>query len=140
MLAVKLFFISLFFITAVQAQNINIVTTGTCREFTVAVFSADLKGCYDIKIDAPGLIRNGDDSSSSYYYAENAFCNGYGNVDFLLLSDDTTNAKLKLRSNDGVYEKDFVLYQFCEEDDSAAVAALASALIILSGVVFYLRK
>lgn len=128
----------LFFSLSVNAQNINVIPTGKCHDFTVTVVAQNLTGCYDIKIDVPGIIKNEDNWRSTFFYIGNALCApSSAQVQVRLSSDESVNATVKLRSNNKIYEKDFTFYQDCDLPNNRTVLlyGLGSALILFGAVV-----
>jgi hypothetical protein len=126
----------------VHADDIVIVADGTCHDFDVNVFASLPAGCYDVKIDAPGLVLDNEQWRSSFFYIDDALCMSPGSanahVKIKLANDENTLATLKLRHDSKIYEKQFIIYQNCDmHDEYVAVAATMSILIILAGIAFY---
>ncbi len=124
--------------TSISFQDIDVIATGTCHSFDVAVFAPMLSDCYDMKLDVPGAIGTGDDKKSTFFYADDALCAGSGHVHLELESAETIQATLKLRQGNAVIEKQFTIYQSCRQqsDNVVALAAMLSVLVILAGIAF----
>jgi hypothetical protein len=99
---------------ALAQQVTSISVSGTCGELAVNVTGEDLLdgGCWDVKIDAPGQVRDKDgDWVSSVYYVDKVLCpwDGSAVVGFRPDGTGTVDGRVKIRLGSRVVEKTFPL-------------------------------
>ena len=125
------------------AQEINIETSGTCREFDVTI-AAQLDGCWDAKIEAPGELLHPDGWKSSFFYVNNALCAPETSAQLKIRLDAKSDiiASFKLRQNNTIIERNFEINQNCpaELSNNEMLLFVAAIIIILAaGVAIYLK-
>ena len=124
-----------------QLNNLPIKQSGICKDFTILI-NSDLQGCWDVKIDAPGHIITGEGPRDMFFYANNAMCNGSAELKVKYSTSNDINARLKLRQNSTILEKDFYVDQNCPAELSAEmvfVAAIIIILILLGAAAWYVK-
>ncbi len=127
---------------ATFAQEINIETKGTCKDFDIKI-NANLEGCWDAKVEAAGEILHPDGWKSSFFYVNNAMCSGEAELKLKLNTKDDVIASLKLRQNTTILERDFEINQNCptELTDKEFLLLIAAIIIILAaGIAIYAKK
>lgn len=122
-------------------EDISITATGECRDFAISVES-DFPGCWDVKIDAPAVVRHGDEWRHSFFYAQSAMCDGSGSVDVRFTSGSNLTPTLKLRNGTTIVEKDFFVAQSCPDEMHFGTTALVSLIVIalLAAAALWYRK
>ncbi|MBI4014345.1 MAG: hypothetical protein HY365_00120 [Candidatus Aenigmarchaeota archaeon] len=107
---------------------------GECGEFFIALNGGE-KGCWDVKVDAPGKILNGGTWEDSFFYSKNAYCNGYGSVRFRTGETGDVPATIRIRQNSTTEENNILMAQACVPDDrTVLIAALAVAIALFYAV------
>ena len=120
----------------IAAQITDVSYSGTCRNFVFNVSAANLSGCWDVKLDLPADVRDpvSGDWKSAFYYLDGLFC-GPENSAVLDVRMDTGNETLvgtvKLRQNQTVVERGFVLSQDCPQPISDTYVILAACIVVL---------
>lgn len=139
----KIIFLLLVLSSVAFSQNINIETTGTCKEFTVKI-TTQLTGCWDAKIgEADADILHPDGWQSSFFYLDNAVCGSAGEMNIRLNTKNDATAILKLRQNSTIVEKQFRIDQNCpvELGDRESMLVVLTIIIILSfAIAIYLKR
>ncbi|MBI4019182.1 MAG: hypothetical protein HY364_02915 [Candidatus Aenigmarchaeota archaeon] len=99
---------------------------GSCGEFLI-IITGNETGCWDAKVDAPGVILD-EEWKSSFFYAKDAYCNGFGAVRFRAAMD--ADVTVKIRQKTTIIEAPIVIQQYCNSQtpDFFIVIILASAL------------
>lgn len=112
---------------------------GECGEFFIALSGGE-KGCWDVKVDAPGKINDGGTWKDSFFYARNAYCNGYGSVAFRSGETGDVHAAIKIRQNGTAGENNILLTQTCAPDNKAIFIAASAVIVALFWAVASFRK
>jgi hypothetical protein len=140
-----IFILSIFLLTSITfAQEINVETKGTCKEFEIAI-NAQLDGCWDAKIEAPAMVLHPDGWKSSFFYVNNALCapEKETNLKIRLDTKDDIVASFKLRQNETIIERNFEIKQNCASEltDEEMLLVVATIIIVLAaGVAIYLKS
>jgi len=135
----------------VAAQQIAAVRAqGTCQEFRVTVIGNELgDGCWDVKLDIPGQIKDGDKWMSTFFYIGRAICSPKNStvMDIRLLStEDVVKGKAKIRQDSRIAEMPFTIVQSCPEPALplngfwALFAAFAIIIIFGWGLVWWWKQ
>ena len=140
------------FITA-SAENTEITSveaSGTCMDFTVTVHAENLTGCWDIKVNVPGRIREGTGQwKSTFFYIENALCEpeSEASVDIIIEStDDVVEGVVKLRQDNAIIDSPIIINQACPDPSEGVegfwipFAAFAVVLIFGWGLVWWWKR
>jgi hypothetical protein len=138
---ITLFLILTFLSSTTFAQEINVETKGTCKDFDVLI-KTNLQGCCDAKVEAPGQVLHADGWKSSFFYVNNAMCNGEAQLKLMLDVKDDVTASLKLRQNTTILEKTFEIDQKCPIDfsDREFLLLIAAIIIVLAaGIAIYAK-
>jgi hypothetical protein len=133
---VAVFFFLLIIPMFAQSQEFTSVSaTGTCRDFVVSVAGADLgESCWDVKLDVPGQVRDGDSWRSSFYFIDKAICWPEEKADISLRLDSSEpviEATAKLRQGSRIVERDFTIRQSCPQPLPDYWVILVALVIIL---------
>jgi|SRR3989344_2042702 len=112
---------------------------GECGEFFIMLNGSE-KGCWDVKVDAPGKINDGDAWKDSFFYAKNAYCNGYGSVRFRTGETGDVPAAIRIRQNSTTEENNILMAQACAPDNRAILIAALTVAIALFYAVAAFRK
>ncbi len=132
----------LLFMPMALAQSIDVSSSGLCKNFEISV-RANVAGCWDVKIDAPGHTITEEGPKDTFFYVNKALCNGKADMQLKLSTSNDINATLKLRQNLTVLEKDFLIDQNCPAELSTEMTfgvAIIVILILLGLAVWYVRK
>lgn len=121
---------------SIRAQEITSVDAqGTCRDFTITVSTANLSGCWDLKIDAPCEIQDSNMNwQSCFFYLNNNLCSPESLASAKIILDSSqpeVQATAKIRQNNTVIEKPFTISQDCPQDLSGIWTILVAVIIIL---------
>ena len=138
-LIMLLFLISLSF---AQLDNLTITQAGACKDFTIKI-NSDLKGCWDVKIDAPGHIITEEGPKDMFFYINNAICNGSAELKTKFSTPNDINAVIKLRQNNAILEKDFFVDQNCPAElsnEMTFAVAIIIIIILLEAALWYARR
>lgn len=128
-------------VLALDAGEIQVSSAGTCHKFTIEI-TAPLEGCWDAKINAPGRLLHGEQWKHSFFYVEDAFCDGSGLVEADFYDNGDFYSKLKLRQGNNIIEQDFFLDQKCPEElrtDEIFLIVIFVIEIFVFAAVFYRR-
>ncbi|MBI4162726.1 MAG: hypothetical protein HY513_03510 [Candidatus Aenigmarchaeota archaeon] len=131
----------LFIIPMVFAQSIDVSSSGTCKNFDISV-RANVVGCWDVKIDAPGHVITDEGPKDTFFYVNNALCNGKADMKLKFSTVNDMNATLKLRQNSTVIEKDFFVDQNCPaelSDEMSLGIVIIIILILLGAALWYME-
>ena len=133
--------LSLFLMPMALAQSIDVSLSGVCKNYEISV-RANVIGCWDVKIDAPGHIIVENDAIDTFFYISNALCSGKADMQLKLSTANDVNAVIKLRQNSTILEKDFLIDQACPEelsDEMTLGIAIIIILILLGAALWYLE-
>ncbi len=144
-------FLGVFISVSAESTEITLVeASGTCMDFTVTVHAANLTGCWDIKVDVPGRIREGAGQwKSTFFYNENAICEPESQVsaDIIIESmEDVVEGTVKLRQGNTIIESPVVINQACPEPSAGVegfwipFAAFAVVLIFGWGLAWWWKR
>ena len=137
-------FLFLIFSSIALAQNIDIQTKGICKFFDVTV-NAQLGGCWDVKIDAPGKVLHPEGWKSSFFYVNDALCTGEAELKIELDNLDNITTKLKLRQNETIIEESFDIDQNCPDEGKlgeweSLLVVVTIIIILTAGIAIYTKK
>jgi hypothetical protein len=141
----KLIFFSLLFCFALSsfACGISVDVSGTCKDFDVTV-SADVDGCYDVKIDTDAEVLHNDGWKSGFFYVKDALCSSdnYTTLKIRMNTRGNVTAIAKLRQNNTLIAEEFSINQNCPLLVSNEEMFLIVVLVIItavSGIFWYER-
>jgi hypothetical protein len=131
-----LLFLCIIPIFVLSQEIAGIVASGECRDFTVTVLGDDIgESCWDVKLDVPGSVKDGDSWRSSFYYIDKAICWPDDRADITIKldsADPVIQATAKMRQGSVVIEKDFSILQSCPQplpDQWVLIVAFAVILV-----------
>ncbi len=132
------FFLFLLPLAFSQLDDLTVVQSGTCKDFTVNIQS-DFQGCWDVKIDAPGQVLHEDGWKDTFFYLNNAMCDGSAELRVKYSSSSDFSGRLKLRQNSTILEKDFFVDQNCpaELSDEMTFGIVIVVILILFGAALW---
>ena len=131
-------FIGLLLPCSHAADFIAIRSEGSCSEYTLHL-SGTLSGCWDVKIDAPGSIYDGQ-WKNSFFYAKDAFCNGTGTALFHFSEKGNISALVKLRQNNSEFRTSLFIEQRCDqENNDVFIPSIAAMVLIALGIAWARR-
>ncbi len=122
-------------------NDILIDYNGKCHDFDVYISSA-LDGCWDVKIDVDGEIYNQGKWTSTFFYVKDALCRNAKLKLRVYSNNESVEAVAKLRQNNTIIEKPFVIKQECPSglDDKEIVLAGLIIFIFLFLVILWYKK
>jgi len=104
---------------------------GTCSEFVV-IITGNETGCWDVKIDAPGVILD-EEWKSSFFYAKGAYCAGNGAVPFRPSMD--AEGSVKIRRNGTILEAPIAVERDCPPRPAGFFAVIIIISALFAGVI-----
>jgi hypothetical protein len=142
----KFIFLSLLFCVALSyiAYGISVDVSGTCKDFDVTV-SADVDGCYDVKIDTDAEVLHNDGWKSGFFYVKDALCSSdnYTTLKIRMNTRGNVTAIAKLRQNNTLIAEEFSINQSCPLLVSTEEMFIILSIVIIasvSGVFWYEKK
>ena len=138
-----LFLLSCFIFSSISLA-IKVDVSGTCTDFDVTI-SADVNGCYDVKIDTDAEVLHSDGYwRSSFFYVKDALCSSdnYTTLKIRMNTHDNVTAIAKLRQNTTMLAKEFLINQNCPLFVSNEEMFFILILVIITAVsgIFWYEK
>jgi len=141
----RFIFMSLLFCFALSyiTYGISVDVSGNCIDFDVTI-SADVDGCYDVKIDTDAEVLHNDGWRSSFFYLKDALCSTDNSttVKIRMNTYDNVTAIAKLRQNRTMIAEEFSINQNCPLFVSNEEMFFILILVIIttvSGIFWYER-
>ena len=123
------------------AIAMSVDVSGNCIDFAVTV-SADVEGCWDVKIDTDATVLHKDGWKSAFFYVKDALCNPDNSTTLKIRMNTRENvtAIAKLRQDKTLIAEEFSINQNCPpliSNEEMFLLLVGIILIIISGVFFY---
>lgn len=139
-------FIFLFLLFCLVLSSITIAisvdVSGTCIDFDVTV-SADVDGCYDVKIDTDAKVLHSDGNwRSAFFYVKDALCSpdNYTTLKIRMNTYDNVTAIAKLRQNKTLIAEEFSINQSCPpliSNEEIFLILIVVMITTISGIFWY---
>ena len=135
---IAMIIIVIFIFPYISYAHFTASAAGTCRDFDVSI-TTDEPGCYDVKIDAAGQALHKDGWKSSFFYVENALCDGSGAIKVRFSETKNFTTAVKLRQNNTISEVPLEISQQCPAGEGFVAFAIGIALLLAAGILIYAR-
>ncbi|HLD84039.1 MAG TPA: hypothetical protein VI979_04265 [archaeon] len=126
-----------FLLMASASFAFNATATGTCGDVSV-MLRGNETGCWDVKIDAPGIVLD-EEWKSSFFYAKDAYCNGNGTAKFRPAFDGTEGA-IKIRQNNTIIELPFIMGRNCPARPPNFLAVIVLISAMFAGIFVFKKQ
>ena len=127
-----------------SAAIASVKVSGICVDFDVTV-SADVEGCWDVKIDTDAKVLHSDGSwKSAFFYVKDALCSPDDSTTLKIRMNTRNNvtAIAKLRQNKTLIAEEFSINQDCPplvSNEEMFLIIILIIMAVLSGIFLYER-
>lgn len=144
-------FLAVFMTASAESSGITRVeASGTCMDYTVTVHTENLTGCWDLKVDVTGRIKESSGKwKSTFFYNNRALCEPDESVSAEIIAEsteDVVEGTVKLRQGNSVLEFPLTIRQNCPEPIVGVsgfwvpFAAFAVVILFGWGLVWWWKK
>jgi len=138
---IYIFLFLLFCLSSSITYAISVDVSGTCINFDITI-SADVEGCWDVKIDTDARVLHADEWKSAFFYVKDALCHPDNSATLKIRMNTHNNvtAIAKLRQNKTLIAEEFSINQDCPplvSNEEMFIILILIITAVLSGIFWY---